>query len=376
MKLKLKNKIFFIVFMLIWIILIIFNFVFPKKNFSEQENRNLASFPKFSFEKLLSGQYQEELDTYINDHFIFRDIWIKIKSTQETLLGKTENNNVYVGKDGYLFEKFDYGETEIRNLQTISQTVNKFADNLDIPVYFLLAPNSIYINREKLPEYAQTYNQEIIINNFYNNLNDKIVTINVIPTIEENKNEYLYFKTDHHMTSDGAYLLYREFNNTKEIETQSLSRYNKKIVSNSFLGTFDSKAQMVNQEADTIAIYQNENNTNLKEVVYDNETTKSIYNEEYLNQKDKYSYFLNGNNAKVVVKTNVENNKKLLVIKDSYAHIMAQFLCNEYEEIHFVDPRYYKMPLSEYIENENIDEALFLYNVSNLVTDVGIRTIR
>ena len=96
----------------------------------------------------------------------------------------------------------------------------------------------------------------------------------------------------------------------------------------------------------------------------------------FLKQKDKYSYFLNGNNAKVVVKTNVKNDKKLLVIKDSYAHIMAQFLCNDYEEIHFVDPRYYKMPLSEYIENENIDEVLFLYNVSNLVTDVGIRTIR
>lgn len=371
-----KNKIFFIIFMLIWIILIILNFVFPKKTFSEQENRYLASFPKFSFGKLVSGEYQEELDTYINDHFIFRDIWIKIKGTQETLLGKTENNQVYIGKDGYLFEKFEYGNNEIKNLETISQTINKFADNIDIPVYFILAPNSIYINREKLPQYAQTYNQETIINNFYNNLNNKIVKINVVQTIEQNKDQYLYFKTDHHMTSDGAYLLYTEFNKSKGLETQSLATYNKEIISESFLGTFDSKAQIVDQEADTIVIYQNENNTNLKEVIYDNETTKSIYNEEYLKQKDKYSYFLNGNNAKVIIKTNVENDKKLLVTKDSYAHIMAQFLCNDYAEIHFIDPRYYKMPLSEYVENESIDEVLFLYNVSNIVTDVGIRTIR
>lgn len=371
-----KNKIFFIVFMLIWIILIILNFVIPKKTFSQQENRNLAKPPKFSLEKLVSGEYQEDLETYINDHFIFRDIWLKIKSKQETILGKTENNNVYIGKEGYLFEKFEYGEDEQKNLDITSQIVNKFVNNVNVPVYFLLAPNSIYINKDKLPEYVEAYNQENIINSFYANLNEKIQTINVVPVLRENKNAYLYFKTDHHITSNGAYLLYKEFNNIKGINTKSLEEYNQKIVAKSFLGTFDSKAQITNQEPDEIVIYQNENNTNLKEVVYDNEITKSIYNEKYLNEKDKYSYFLNGNNSKVIVKTNVDNEKKLLIIKDSYAHIMAQFLCNDYEEIHFIDPRYYKISLSEYIKENKIDEVLFLYNVSNLVTDVGIRTIR
>ena len=95
-----------------------------------------------------------------------------------------------------------------------------------------------------------------------------------------------------------------------------------------------------------------------------------------MDKKDKYSYFLNGNNAKVVIKTNVNNGKKLLVIKDSYSHIMAQFLCQNYEEVHFLDPRYYNLPLMDYCKENDIDETLFLYNVSNLVSDLGIRNVR
>lgn len=397
-----KNKIFFIVFIFIWIVLVVFNFIVPKVTFSEQENRYLAKIPSFSFEKLVSGEYQEDLDSYINDHFIFRNIWIKIKSQQEKLLGKTESNGVFIGKDGFLFEKFSYGTEEKANMENVANVVNKFVNNINgigenvivnnvenrsenngesavlsnIPVYFILVPNSIYINQDKLPDNAETPNQYEIITNFYKELDASVYKVNVTDTMTNNKDNYLYFKTDHHMTSNGAYLVYREFNNAKGISTLPLVSYEPQVVANDFLGTFDSKAQMVNQERDYIVSYRNENNTNLKEVIYDNEKTKSIYNEEYLSKKDKYSFFLNGNNARVVVKTNVINNKKLLVVKDSYAHIMVQFLCNDYEEIHLIDPRYYREALSNYVKENDIDEVLFLYNVSNLATDVGIRNVR
>ena len=81
-----KNKIFFTVFMLMWVTLIVLNFVVKSEAFSEQENRYLAKLPTFTFEKLVDGTYQEEMDNYINDHFIFRNAWIKIKSEVEMLL--------------------------------------------------------------------------------------------------------------------------------------------------------------------------------------------------------------------------------------------------------------------------------------------------
>lgn len=239
----------------------------------------------------------------------------------------------------------------------------------------MLIPNSIYINQDKLPQYAETYNQKEIINNFYNSLDSKIKTVNVVDILLENKDKYLYFKTDHHMTSYGTYLAYTKFCEAVNIEPQNIDNFELKTVSKEFLGTFDSKAQVINQEKDQIDIYLNSYNQDIISAEYDKETTNSIFNKEYLDKKDKYSFFLNGNNAKVVIKTKVENDKKLLVIKDSYAHIMAQFLCQNYEEIHFIDPRYYKASLTEYIKQNNITEIFFLYNVSNIVTDLGILSL-
>ena len=335
-----KNRIFFLVFMTVWLVLIILNFVLPKVVFSEQENRYLAQIPKFYFDNLVSGKYSEELDTYINDHFVFRNFWLKLNSFVQLAMGKTENNGVYIGKDGYLFEKFEYTEKEKENLQIASNAINSFALKTGLPTYFLLAPNSIYINQDKLPNNVEMIDQSTIIKEAYRAC-PNVQTIDTVSILKENKNKVqLYFKTDHHMTSEGSYLLYLAFCKTANIIPVKLSEFTKETVSTDFLGTFDSKAQVPWQE------------------------------------KDKYSYFLNGNHAKVVIKTKVNNGKKLLVVKDSYSHIMAQFLCQNYEEIHFLDPRYYNLALSDYCKENKIDETLFLYNVSNLASDIGIRNVR
>lgn len=370
-----KSKIFFLIFMTIWLVLIILNFVLPKVVFSEQENRYLARIPEFHFDDLVSGKYSEDLDTYINDHFVFRNFWLKLNSFVQLAIGKTENNGVYIGKDGHLFEKFEYTEKEKENLQIASNTINNFALKTGLPTYFLLAPNSIYINQDKLPNNVEAVDQSAIIQEAYTAC-PNVQTINTVPMLEENKNKIqLYFKTDHHMTSEGAYLLYLAFCKTANVMPTNISEFTKETVSTDFLGTFDSKAQVAWQEKDKITVYKNTINTNVLGD-YDGQMYNSIFNSEYLSKKDKYSYFLNGNHAKVVIKTKVNNGKKLLIVKDSYSHIMAQFLCQNYEEIHFLDPRYYNLPLSDYCKENEIDETLFLYNVSNLVSDIGIRNVR
>ena len=361
--------------MVIWISLIIINFLLPKKVFSEQENRYLASIPGFNYKDLVSGEYIEKLDNYINDHFAFRDFWLKLNSFVQITTGKTENNGVYIGKDGYLFEKFEYTDNQKENIKMAEKAINDFAVNTGLPTYFILAPNSIYINQDKLPNNIAPPDQSAIINEIYSACTN-VTCINTISTLEENKsNTQLYFRTDHHMTSGGTYLLYKEFCKSANLEPVQLSDLTEETVSTSFLGTFDSKAQVPFQKQDEITVYKNDINTNITGN-YDGKEYNSIFAEEYLNKKDKYSYFLNGNNAKVVIKTNVNNGKKLLVIKDSYSHIMAQFLCQNYEELHFIDPRYYNLPLSDYCKENDIDETLFLYNVSNLISDFGIRNVK
>ena len=282
---------------------------------------------------------------------------------------------MYIGKDGYLFEKYEYTENEKEHLVKVANIINQFSYKTELPIYFMLIPNSIYVNQDKLPSNVVTYDQKEIILDFYSKLDYKIKRVDVTDTLLNNKDKYLFFKTDHHMTSIGAYLSYTRFCLVANLGEEDLNNFKQEIVSRDFLGTFDSKAQVPNQEKDKIEIYVNQKNLDIKSAEYDNETTKSIFNKEYLNKKDKYSFFLNGSNAKVVVKANVENGKKLLVIKDSYAHIMAQFLCQNFEEIHFIDPRYYKASLIDYATQNNITDILFLYNTSNLLSDLGILSL-
>ena len=369
------KKIFFVTFLSLWVILILLNFIIPNKSFSEQENRYLSTFPKFNIKKLVNGEYTKDLNDYINDNFIFRNFFLKLNSTFNLSLGKTENNDVIIGKDGFLFEKFKYQEEEKDNLKKVINVVNNFSENIDVPIYFMLIPNSIYINKEKLPIRVNIYDQSGIIEEFYSKLNSKIKQVDVIDTLIKNKNNYLYFKTDHHLTSNGAYFSYIDFCKISNITPPKLQDFTKEIVSKDFLGTFDSKAQVLNQKEDEIVVYKNNINMNVSGN-YDGNTYNSIFNEEYLKKKDKYSYFLNGNNAKVIIKTNLNNRKKILVIKDSYAHIFAQFFCQNYKEIHFIDPRYYKLSILDYIKENDITDIVFLYNVSNIVTDVNIRTIK
>ena len=374
-----KNKIFFAIFMIVWIIIIVINFIWPKQVFSEEENRMLAVIPRFSFSSFVNGDYLNGVNEYINDHFAFRNIYLKLNSWWEVnVMGKTENNGAYIGKDGYLFEKFEYGEEEKQNIGENVTVISNFAEKmkeLNISTYFILAPNSIYINSDKLPDNVEVPNQQEIINNAYNNTEN---TNNIdVTTVLDTENDIipLYFKTDHHMNSNGAYVVYNEFCKNANIQAVPIQDFNKVTVARDFLGTFDSKAQIINQEADEIFVYENETNTNIREAIYDKVTTNSIFNEEYLVGKDKYSYFLNGNNSKAIIKTNVENNKKLLVIKDSYAHILSQFLCENYSEVHFLDPRYTNFDYEEYVQENGITDVLFLYNVSNFTTDTNLSKI-
>lgn len=117
-----KNKIFFSIFIILWLVLFVFNLFAPKATFSEEENRYLAKWPVFTWSRFLDGQYAKDIETYINDHFIFRKEWVALKTVSEQAIGKTEINGVYIGKEGYLFEKLG------NNLKNMKQAV----ENIDI----------------------------------------------------------------------------------------------------------------------------------------------------------------------------------------------------------------------------------------------------
>lgn len=356
-------------------IMILFNIIIPNKTFSESENRPLEQKPKFSFQSLVNGKFISNFEKYISDQFPFRDFWIGVKSESERTLGKKENNEVYLGEDNYLIQKFKKPKND--DLKSRVEAINSFAlSNPHMNKYFMLVPNSIKILENKLPSYAPNADQLLYIDKIKRGLSKDIKFIDVYDTLSSKKDEYIFYKTDHHWTSKGTYYAYEKIGTYMGFTPHNNNYFNVKKVTDSFYGSLYSKSGFRHLTPDDIEIYLPQENA--VQSVYYSDTNKklnSIYSMDNLNKKDKYTIFFDGNHPLVKINTTVKNNKKLLVIKDSYANCFVPFLIGHYSEIYMVDLRYYSEDINTLIKANNINDSLILYNVNTFFEDESICNI-
>ncbi len=351
-------------------------FFVPVKARSESENRALAQKPKFSLASLFAKEDKEKFTTkyeaYLTDQFIGRDTWISVKTRTELLLGKTDINGVYFAEDDYLITRTDASsinaEQEEKNIARLDAFIKKYSELLgDTNVYAMLVPTAADILADKLPPFTSEYDQEALLNRVAAMLGD-----NFIDTREElmqHKDEYLYYKTDHHWTALGAYYAYRAWAQAQKIPMREQEDYKISTGSEEFYGTLYSKVN-IQMPADTVLLYEDGRSYRV-EYDMDGKPQKSMFSMKRLSEKDKYMVYLDGNHALTQIQQQGQKKteKKLLVIKDSYAHTFVPFLAQDYDEVIMVDFRYNKMPVSMIIENYGITDILVLYNATNFVHD-------
>lgn len=339
-----------------------------KREFSEQENRYLTGLPEFTWESLRAGEYTAELERYLADHFPFRDFFVGLKTGFELGIGNKEINGVYIAEDGYLIEKYKKPE----NTQKIIRAFQGLQAATEAEVYLMLVPTASVIYSDKLPKNAPMESQIDAMSDIYEGAGCRPVHLLGPLGLLRDGEEPLFYRTDHHWTSYAAYAAYREFCRVRGFEPVELDSLQKKVVTEDFKGTVYSKVNDYSHAGDSIIIYENPEQR--LEVCYRDtgEVTDSLYNYEYLEKKDKYSFFLNNIHPLVEI-TNEEasTDSVLVLIKDSYANCIVPFLANHYRKLYVVDPRYYKEPVSELI-NANAAEALILYNMNTIDTDLGI----
>lgn len=331
------------------------------KEFSPMENRNLAQMPKFTLERLFNGKFTSEFESYITDQFVFRDMWVGMKYVSERALLKTENKGIYLGSDGYLLSKFK--EPASDRVNENFGYVQKLIDSLDVPVHFSLIPSSAYILNDKLPKYAVNYDQSILLNEAEKRFSKYF---DIAQSLKEHKDEYIYYRTDHHWTSEGAFIGYNEVCKAMGLEPVSKPEILKEY--SDFYGTLFSTSGARLIKGDTVTLYK----TPRLMVKDENGKDFSLYDESYGEKKDKYSIFLGGNFPLLTV-ANEENpkGKELLLIKDSYSNSLVPFLSNNFSKIHIWDLRFNKTSIKEYVKANNIDEVLVLYSTENFSSDTN-----
>lgn len=374
-----------IVFLVLIFGVAILNLSTPDRDFSESENRPLEQRPSFSWDALFSGEFTTNVDTWLTDQFPFRDGFIGVKTGTEYAAGKRDTNGVYFAQDGYLIEKHDQSSVDMPKLQKnvgeLSGFVNREAQRLGTDhVKVMIAPTAGTVLRGKLPAFAAS--QEFDQAAFFEQLRKTLpegTWIDLLPTFENaaGSNVDLYYKTDHHWTTTGAYLAYREWCEAVGVQGLDQSVFDKKTVTESFYGTIYSKARLSSTKPDKIEAWNPKSGELDCTIDYNlgQKSLDSLYDESYLDKKDKYSYFIGGNNAVATIHTSVHNGKTLLLIKDSYAHSLAPFLANEFETIHLIDLRYFNMPLSQFIEQNPVTDVLVMYNAVTFSDDLGVLKI-
>lgn len=338
------------------------------KSFSDNENRYLTRFPKLNMENIKDKTWMKQLHDYVSDHFLMREDLLNIHTNIQMYFGKKEMNGVYIGKNDTLIEKYEGG-----NLLEIVNSLNNFYSESDLNIQMMIIPDAISINTKVLPKYVDSDAQIQDIRYLEEHL--EFETIDVIEAFKEaNKIDEVYYRLDHHFTSYGAYNAYLMYCESNGMNPNT--KYDIKTVSYGFKGTLYSKVLNDNFKSDKIQIYENDTDVEVN-YVYENKKTDTLYEKAHLNKKDKYAMFLDGNHSLIqITNKNINSDKELLIIKDSYANSMIPFLIQHYKTIHVIDPRYYKLSVSEYCKEKNITNVFILYHMNNLVKEQSIFNLK
>ena len=370
---KVQEKLVGIIFILTLFLFLIINVIVPDREKSVQENRMLATKPKFRLSSLISGDYDEKFEAYMDDQFVGRDMWRKLKVTVDRIGGSRLENGVYIGTNGQLLEQIEVADenhlaANIKAIKSFSESQSK------IPVRMMLVPDAANVLNHSLPALAKPEDQTQMFSMVRKDLGDSVEWIDVSTELNKHKTEKIYYKTDHHWTTLGAFYAFQEAAPSLGIEGDLSGKYVSHAVSNSFNGMLASKSGVNLGEKEQIDIYvPTEEDTDLiVDYVDEGKRSTSLYDSSKLKEKDQYTVFLGGNSSLLDIRTVSTSTKRLLLVKDSFANSFIPFLTPYYREIVVVDPRYYSGTINDLMDSYRISEVLFLYSGNTFFKDNNI----
>ena len=257
-----------------------------------------------------------------------------------------------------------------------AQTINSYAKDLPgVNVYSLIAPTSIaFYLPEGYESIASDQREDI---DFVNSLfSDAVTPVDAYSELEKNKDEYIYFRTDHHWTVRGAYQAYIAFCKQAGLTPVSLEQMEHHQI-DGFLGTFYSQTHdaQLGATPDFVEyfvppveyeVWRYESASPYKPI------ESTLFASYATSGPNTYSVFLHGDLPLTHVKTNNHTGRKIMLIKESFGNAFAPFLVNNFDEVYIVDQRYFELGVEDFIRSHGITDLLFLNNIFAVNTGVRI----
>lgn len=349
----------------------------PKEEILPIENRKAAALPAFSMEDWVTDDYPERLQSYVDDRVALRQTWISAKCfVDEMLLGMTEESGILLGKDGQMFtgtfESAGENEQFAKNVAALST----FAETSEVPVTVMIIPSPATILSDRLPANAPMASEAAMLEELKSELAPQCTVLEERGTLEAHRDEYIFYRTDHHWTTLGAYYAYADFCEAKGMKPCEPD-WEQAVSVPDFYGTHYAKTRYALTKPDTICYFPVEESMTVYRVTgdaaFEANEEQAVINEEQFEKYDKYAAFLDGNNGYSTIPG--EGKGRILVVKDSYANCFVPFLLANYEQVGVVDYRNYAYNLPNLVEKEDYDEVLFLYSMQGFAADTGLAAI-
>lgn len=346
----------------------------PGQSFSEKEKRYLAEFPEVSWENIASGNFGKEMETYLADHIPGRDFFVGLASYYDLYSGRQVTKDVYTAAGGRIVEApvvWDEAAAQ-KNMNAI----NRFAETVNQKVDLMIVPSAGFCLEQTVQGLKDPYTDTQIIRNIYAMAGDSVSGIDLVPAFTDVQDPgALYYRTDHHWTSRGAYAAYKAYMELLGKEYPLESDFT--VTSHGgFLGSTYSRSGLWLTKSESVELWD----SGLDFTVTNGETNiphTGLFYEERLQELDKYTVYLDGNHSLVRIENPAAAGKgNLLVIRDSYANCLGTFLANSYESVTLVDLRYYRNPVSELVAEGDFADILVCYSIGNFLTDANFPLLR
>ena len=389
-------------------------YTIPKDHISSEERRKLSDFPEYTFNNWITGKYTDSINKYYSDNFVLRNDLINLanklksykgieskdliifkqpnkKSIENTGLnyqGKDEIENDREKEDTTLFEQNDINpeEADFQNINSIilyknraiqifggqnssaenyAKMVNRFKEeHHSLSVFCMAIPcgSDFYLP----PSFNKKgYREKEFINTLHSQLSPSVKKVMAYNELSKHTKEYIQLKTDHHWSGRGAYYAYQAFCNSAGLQALQFNQLNRRYTTG-YLGTMYgyTRSELLKKNLDTIEYFKIPGNT--KSVYYKNGYKNPIDTKLYHEVSkgtNGYGVFLGADYPLMRVTSEKKNNKRILMIKDSYGNAFAPFLAAHYEEVFIIDYRYYNGSIPELIKTFKITDILFGHNV-------------